>query len=275
MRFLYFVPTDRPPNKPFLVEIGFPHAALAALPGVRVTGGPGGQNGYVFRLNYAGPPDAQTPTIGYYKDIQTWQRIKRRNVETSKRRNGETTEETSKQGNESPIPNPQSPIDCWVGWLTAGPPRPVDLQRGPDEPSGHAVTLRDGHEWMVAVARQASGGAGVPQVFGLDEHGEAVRCVAPEHEALWRAATRVWDRVFEKDETAEGAELDWDEAFAAAALALGANYVISVPELRARGLLAEAELIQVLRGMVDYPLLEKLYEAQKEAQKKTDTLGTP
>lgn len=264
--FLYYFPSKAPLTRKRLGELGFPHAAAADLPGAAVQRGPVAEPGYVFALRGAAHPQAERPTpIGYYPDHQTWQCVGK----------------------------------WWVGWREGSAPRPIDLQRR-ESLDGHPVTLRDGHDWIVPIARLLDGTPGLPQTFSLNATGEPVRRIVADYRILWNLAQRIWATMWSEEAPPESppkggedppesplgkggedpsespldkggrAPLTWEECFSAAALALAVHYRISAMELRALNLLTDDELCEVIRAVVDFPKYLQVTEALAAAQKKSE-----
>lgn len=229
--FLYYVSGDTAPTKESLCELGFPFADEAGLPGCACVG-PDGQRGHVFALQEPPGFQGERPRVGYYVDRQAWKLAYNRSL--------------------------------WVGWETAKPPKPVDLQRK-DIVTGHRVRMLDGNDWLVPVARQLTGTPAVGRVFGLDGAGNNGRTVHAKHAALWDLAKRIWDTMF----TEADDHIGDDDCLTAVSLALSINYRLGEQELRALELVSDEELAQCVRAIVDYPTLEAFLREQDAAQKKT------
>jgi len=167
----------------------------------------------------------------------------------------------------------------WVGRRKDVATDPVDLAR-PKQLDGHLVTLADGNQWLVPVARGFVEQDGeqryyvaVPKRLHLDEDGKwtdgpVVDAYAP----LWALAERWVDyfyRVAEEGETKEdGAktvEFDFSQVVDGAIQALATNYRIGPVEVDLLGLLTFDQAKEVMDALVDSPTLEKwLAENQKK-----------
>lgn len=144
----------------------------------------------------------------------------------------------------------------WVGYPTAAPPTPVDLQRRAIV-TGHNVELA-GNNWIVPVIRRLDTSSNLPQVPKWAD-GACTLTIRKEWQALWEKSGRMWDVFAEGSATLQ-------EVLELAVDALAVNYRVD------RSLITQLEILDttnwegVLRAACDWPVVEALLEAQ---QKKT------
>jgi hypothetical protein len=141
--------------------------------------------------------------------------------------------------------------DVWIGWLPDAPPTPRDLARAEQVP-GHEVKLADGARWLVPVARRISGATGLPRALRWDGRGWTTGDVVAQHAQLWAIASRVWDAMLGGVQGGVTLDVECD----AAALALSTNYRLGPPEIGALGLFTTATQMEVIKALVDLPVLE-------------------
>lgn len=141
----------------------------------------------------------------------------------------------------------------WVGFDPASPPAPEDLEREAVI-KGHAVTLGDGRQWIVPVARKISGDSGLPCRLRMTRDGWVVGDVSDaQHRALFDRACEIWDMLRDGSVTLED-ECDL------AAIALGMNYRVCAAEISTLGLFttqAEAEVVEAILDLPSVPALKK------------------
>ena len=229
--FLWAVESPQPPTPESLAALGFPFPDLVGLPGGVATA-PWGRC-HIIGLS-DGVVSGKSPTLDMSR--LTW-----------KRAGGYR-----------------------IGWETDSPPTPAELQRK-QIVSGYWVPMRDGNQWIVPAARRPDGTPGLPTTFGLDDDGKPARNLASEFDELWEIAKRIWDTLYvdtdaEADPNAPEPLTD-DECLSAVAKALGVNYVISEPEIRALELCANAELITSVRAICDASVFDSV---ANELAKKND-----
>lgn len=234
--FLYFVPGVNSPVKlADLPEHGLVYAFERQCTSNGVTRGPDGGPGMILA------DDQRVAKIGYHKADQTWRRV------------------------------PQT--KAWVGYSTDAPPEPGILQRV-SMLLGHRVTLGDGRDWQIPVARGLTDeGDGLrwyqalPQATGVDdETGEWVRGgLLPAHKALWDVALRYWESLAGATPDDQGSRsFDFAKANDAALAALASNYVVGKAEVIALSLFTDQTVARILQSLVDWPTLVEWTE------KKTD-----
>lgn len=213
--FLYFVPNGREPlNVKALRELGFEHADVAGLPGCGANKGPSdASEGSTFALSFAMTPGGQSPKVGFYPDTQKWQPILDGRI--------------------------------YLGWETAKPPTPEDLQC--KDPSGLPVPLQDGNKWIVPVYRDLAKNTTLPTILGVDANGSMVQNkVLPKFQHVWGLTQRVVKVMTGIDATA----LSQDEKFEFACIALSENYHVSRWEISALGILTTDNLACVLAAIL-------------------------
>ncbi len=257
--FLYFLPgQNRGIKIADLQAAGLGYAFERRMsPREVLGGGPDGNPGVVV----ADPESV--PDIGYYADRQTWRKI----------------------------PGSRN----WLGYLTHNRPTPADLQRD-QVLDGHWITLADGNEWLVPIARgsveetfETPGGAkdtrlawcrNLPEATSIDDdEGHWIRDgVLARYRPLWDTATRWWDaRSGAKIPDAEEGKptrvtFDFDGTNDGALLALQANYRVSKIEAAALGLFDDQCVVEILDALIDWPTIEAWLK--KKARSIADSSST-
>ena len=153
----------------------------------------------------------------------------------------------------------------YVGYWNEQKPGPSDLQRA-DALNGHKVTLGDGNQWIVPVARQINDVDGritascaLPSRIGWDEDGAWVMGdVVQKYFELWNTAQAFWDQLTEQtpgDLNQDKAIITFDFAGGndAAVMVLQCNYHISPREIDLLELFDIDSAGNVLRALVDWP----------------------
>ncbi len=201
-----------------------------------VTGGPGGGGGVVVADEERVPSDQ----VGYFPDRQVWR----------------------------PLVDAKPAGSVWVGYAKDAPPGPADLLR--DQPlRGHEVTLLDGRNWLVPIARgwiEQDGDlrwyCNLPEVLDLDAEGKWKESkVLPRLAHLWDLALRWDDARSGATVKAEGdgdggkttALVEFDQIIDGAVTALAANYCLGRTEVAMLGLLSTATAAAVLDALADVP----------------------
>jgi len=235
---LYYLPAVTDAEKvPALRDRGLTAGPCAVLDAERVfvrtvATGPDGAAGIIVADAAAWENSQNRP--GFFPDRQTWEEIDR----------------------------------IWVGFFTADRPRPADLARD-QQVGGHTVTLEDGREYLVPVARAMDGHSPLPSRLRLGPAGELVSKVLPQYAALFTRAAAYWDAKTEylhnlakgiKDAEAGTTVAD---AFHLAADALNINYRLHGREVSALNLLSTSSCLRVLDALVDFPTL--MDEVKKKA----------
>lgn len=146
----------------------------------------------------------------------------------------------------------------WLGWYEAeGMPTPIELARLNQIPGEH-LTLADGNDWLVPVARDIEG-CKLPVAFDLDdETGEWVRSkVRREYAAIWKHASDYYTAYIvaamaarEKGETVVSFNIEDGESLVVDALAV--NYRVSARELASLGVLSTGIVQKVANILCDW-----------------------
>lgn len=160
-----------------------------------------------------------------------------------------------------------------IGYYTEDPPTPEDLARR-RLLDGHFVTLGDGNDWLIPIARGAGDDDGniywyeaLPKGMTLNGDRQWVPGdVVSEYAAIWNIAQRWADAVFKvnKPETQDGdvvrVKLDFTENMGTAArIALSANYRVDDGEIALLNLFCDERLAyEILNATVDMPRWEAL-----------------
>jgi len=188
--------------------------------------GPDGGSGVILGASEHVPANL----LGYYPDKQTWHQVPR--------------------------------SEAWMGYLTDDPPTPVDLVRS-EGLNGHVVTLGDGNEYLVPVARALVEEDGelrhkvcVPRRTGVDKNGDwTVGEVIDRYAELWAIAEQWWDARIAAtyDETKSFAVLDFAGENDAALTALATNYHVGKVEVAHLGLFHGQAVVDILDALIDGP----------------------
>ncbi|MDI9598469.1 MAG: hypothetical protein QM323_03075 [Acidobacteriota bacterium] len=166
-----------------------------------------------------------------------------------------------------PMPGTGLQVGYWRDRL----PGPQDLART-DLLDGHPLTLLDGREWIVPIARKVlvEGGevvawpTALPCTVRLDDAGKwTIGDVVPRYRWLWEIAGRWLDARFGATETDDGISYDFDTLFDDAAAVLGANYRIGRAEASLAGLFETASAKRVLDLLIDVPTFEAVLKKKR------------
>jgi hypothetical protein len=163
---------------------------------------------------------------------------------------------------------PPESAPWWVGRWKEGPfaaITPADLARK-EQVDGHLVELADGFQpgWLIPVARSfLAGRVRIPGVLALGPDGKLVRRELPRFAAVSAAAERAARSIVEVD-GAQDPPLLMDEAWSIACEALAVNYRVTPREISFLGLLTDANIIEVLRALIDWPTMVAAIAAQKK-----------
>jgi hypothetical protein len=160
----------------------------------------------------------------------------------------------------------------WVG--IEGDIEPDGLQRR-EVIDGHLVTLEDGNQWLIPVARSVVRGPAFPSALILGPKGEVVRETLPRFREISVIAERVERMFFAQTEGDDSHDMDLDEGFAVAVAALAINYRIGPVEASALRLISDDSVRYILRALVDVPTMVEVTEARDDASKKNDHADTP
>jgi len=156
--------------------------------------------------------------------------------------------------------------DWWLGYETAAPPKEQLLRRA-HQIAGHAVTLGDGGSWTVPLAvvvqfveDRITRGTNLPQSLRLGADGQWLSQILPQYLGVSRAAEQMYQHLI-----GQGPAPSVAEAASIAAEALGVNYRVTAWECSALGLLTTENLADVLRALVDWPVIESWLAEKKRA----------
>lgn len=145
----------------------------------------------------------------------------------------------------------------WLGYETAAPPT-ASLLRRAQQIAGHAVTLGDGGAWVVPLAvvvqfveDRITRGTHLPQSLRLGAEGQWVSQILPQYLGVSHAAEQMYQHLI-----GQGPAPSVAEAASIAADALSVNYRVTAWECSALGLLTTENLADVLRALVDWPVIE-------------------
>lgn len=146
----------------------------------------------------------------------------------------------------------------WLGF--DGPVDPKDLQKK-ELIDGHYITLNDGNQWLIPVARSFPTGTRLPQVLLLGPNGELISESLPAYASFSQEMERVWD-VFTDPDNNEA--LSMEEAWKIAVNALSINYHIQGEEVSFLKILTTNNVTDILKAVVDIPTL--LEKSKKKAE---------
>ena len=167
------------------------------------------------------------------------------------------------------------PRGTWLIHDPDKPPGPDDLIRG--EPiDGYPLTLGDGREWMIPLARVFPTGMALPSRLAIGPDGDWVKEPIPALRQASKDADRIWNAVRTAYDLLEDDEsptvIDEAETIGLAVGILALNYRIGAAEASALGLLTTANVVDVLRLFVDFP---RFYEGITDAKKNAPTETQP
>lgn len=229
--FAYFIEGRAAINRAGLNELGLGYAFAGTSCAVRAAmTGPGDASGVVVA--------ADASDAGYFRERQAW-RLLRREVGSR----------------------------IWCGLASDREhPTPDDL-RSPEALPGHAVTLRDGRQWLVPCARQFVDGEqrrAIPARMDIDDDGRWISGdVLPEYSRLWGAAERFADWFLGRDEQRQLLVADLTD-FAVAALAV--HYRLGPVEAAMLGLFDDRGMAarEVMLAAIDWPTMQAWIDSQKK-----------
>lgn len=164
-------------------------------------------------------------------------------------------------------------------WICADPkdlPGPADLARA-EMVDGHAVTLADGNDWIVPLARCFPAGSRLPSRITFGANRGVTTEIRAEYRDLfdraWALAAEFYHMPDEGGEEADGkAEytLTLSDEAGLALDALRLNYRLDWAEANLLGILDTPAITRVLCALIDVPGFQKLLAAEISGQKKTD-----
>jgi len=167
-------------------------------------------------------------------------------------------------------------LEAWIGRYRDQPIAPNDLART-NQLGGHLVTLADGREWLVPIARATADDGwycALPQTSKFDDAGTWIRGdVVERYRPLWKLAVdwdaAVYAAVVEAGlvdaAAADSAPLilQFENLHTAAVVALAANYRLSDVEAAELELLTERICCDVLNAVVDLPTRVELIKKKQ------------
>lgn len=207
---LYYLPGSTPPSVSALVAAGFPHYAIAQLPG-GLCDGPDDKRGYIFTLHKPPHPEGREPAIGYTEKKQTWMKA---------------------EGGK-----------WWLGFEDDHRPRPVDLQRDRTV-AGTTVQLDDDNHWLIPVIRDFDGTPRVDAVIKVDENGKVYTDQpAKAYVCLWSAM----QKTLAMAANPQLPHMDEDELTEMICAALTLNYRVGKYEMGLLGALTTGNMIEVFK----------------------------
>jgi len=137
----------------------------------------------------------------------------------------------------------------WVG-LSKDKLNPKTLLRH-EVVDGHPVTLENGQEWLIPVARSFPVGTQLPETLFLGADGTLVQEIIPRFAAFAQRAENVFEFFFENKTLLKV------DAWNIAIEALAINYYIGAREVSALRLLTTANIKEILGAIVDMPAIKK------------------
>ena len=152
----------------------------------------------------------------------------------------------------------------WLGYAREQKPGPIDLARQETVP-GHWVTLGDGDEWIVPVARSfREDRVTLPHNMRMGPDGKIVKSLKQEYRDLFDRASPIADEIYNSGATTINDEV----LFKLAVDGLSVNYRVGIAEVNLLGLLDTQTCLEVLKAMIDLPALEWLMKLYEPEQKK-------
>jgi len=224
--FLYYLPNVRTLNEAGVREAGLAYALGRGGPTYQaMSPGPNGSAGVLFTLPGASGQCASSEAAGR----ATW----------------------------AQVPN----AAVWVGFDPDDPPTPEDLARE-RQIDGHGVTLEDGQQWLVPVARALAGHCPLPRRVSWDGAQWSPGEVLERYRDLEGHAQRLWGLVMGAAEATPETEAPPPITFAdecdIAAAALALNYRLGPAEISLLGLFSTESEARVALAIIDWPALEAL-----------------
>lgn len=232
--FLYYFPACQKVTAELIEAQGLAYALTPGhLQPCQVIKGPDGGAGIV-----CGHGDLETSRVGHFPQRQSWRQYPGR--------------------------------EHWVGIETEPPTTPAQLLR-PEALAGHQVTLGDGRQWVVPLARAVSGEAdaplfrcALPHQLDLDDSGGwTVGAVASRHAGLWQLACDYFDARAAAELQSDNALMEFDELHDAATQVLQTNYRIDKLEAVLLGLFTGGAAVAVLEALIDMPGLAELIKKKQ------------
>lgn len=148
-------------------------------------------------------------------------------------------------------------VTHWIGWETANPPGPEDLERK-ETIEGHPVKLADGREWVIPAVHFAF--SKVPHTFRMGPGQSTYLEPVEKYRAIMNEAKTWYESV------QSGGEYNVLEWFAYFVNLLGVNYRIGGEEIGALGLAVKDGVMQ--KAVIDASLGVPDFLAFQDAKKK-------
>ncbi len=221
--FLYYIPGKPTVTTSDLDALGINHGSPETI---QATAGPdkSGRGGVVFVFPQVG---GSMPRLGFYAGQQTWRECK----------------------------------GFWIGFETANPPQPADLERG-NMLDGYVATMQTAfgkQAWQCPTAKV------FPTYYGLDKDGNGGEIIEPEYEELSKSAELVFNEAIAlRDGEVPEEAVREDEQRRIAVQALAVNYRVTLWELTVLRLLKGDNLARVLMALIDGPNLPPAAERKKK-----------
>jgi hypothetical protein len=213
--FIYFISGDERPMAPDKArKLGLGYAFTGNLENSGVNhNSPSGKPGNVF----GDTSRHNGKRVGYFADQQTWRKM----------------------------PRVEGRPELWVGYWNDSKPTPADLARHPMLPGEVVMTLGDGEQWLIPTLTEfdqetQSGQCQLPAPLDYDEDGNLVNGKPTgAYGQLWDAVHPVALGVCfgSNAEDSDIKEPNEKQVRDAAFAIIGANYVVSMPELVVLGAL--------------------------------------
>ncbi len=187
------------------------------------------------------------------------------------------------------LPDEQTWTECnngkfWIGFYTDDRPKPEDLATD-EQFNGYPITLEDGNDWVIPIARSFSGGTTLPEALILGLDGKTIRRPLDRFAEIEKQAQLVIADIMRQLPDA-CVPTGWDVAEVPltdeqnreiAQDALGLNYRIGPWEINALLLLNTLNVDLIGHALVEWPAVEAAMTAANEAavqKKNADALGT-
>ncbi len=154
------------------------------------------------------------------------------------------------------FPKPFAQEQAWIGFDKNSMPTPTSLRRS-SQVSGEAITLADGHEWLVPIARRVTG-TNLPVAYSLDEEtGDWIADqVVPKYRKIWDHANAYLEAMTEawiNAQAENSQEVRWTipDGNALVVDALRVNYRVSAMEVAVLGIMTSEVHQQIADVLID------------------------
>lgn len=230
---LYFFPQGRPVST--LAQV--PDASLrellagGSLNCAQNNRGPDGSIGQLLSVLPSRGSNGVEARTGFFADAQTWQAVEEE----------DPLAVVVEDGQEKPVVRKS----YWIGWETAAPPTPADVQRE-KLVDGFPVRLADGNDWIIPVCGPLD--QRLPQSFHPAPGKKLTMRVLRQYQAI-AAESEKWFSIV----AAGGQEFRWTDAYAYACNLLAVNYRIGWHEAGFLGLITTETFVDVLMTSLGEP----------------------